>query len=359
VTNSSATPAIFNGIATTGDYAVSGSCPAPGGTLAPSTSCTLQATFTPTYPGTRAGILKVSNSLSTLPLTVTLTGTGAQAHLQASPSSFNFGSLALAASANLSLTLSNTGTASITNLALAITGDYAITTPCALTSLAAGASCSVTLTFTPTALGTRLGTLTATSSDANSPTILPLTGTGVPNGTFTLTASGNASVTVKSGSPATYPLTLTPQNNFSGAIILNCTPITPGQYATCSLLPSSVTLNGAEQKAVATINTITSATTTAQSRSSFNGTLLCLLPAALLFFWRTRSTQNLTRLGTLLFVVATLLLTLNGCGSGGTLNLADPTLRRTPPGVYQYQIIATTTTGPRITQTVKLKLTVQ
>ncbi len=359
VTNSSTTTAIFNGIAATGDYTVSGSCPTPGGSLAPSTSCMLQTTFAPTHPGIRAGVLKVSSSLSTLPLTVALTGTGAQSHLQANPSSFNFGSLALAASANLTLTLSNTGNAPIANLALGITGDYAITTPCALTTLAAGASCSVTLTFTPTALGSRSGALTIISSDANSPTILPLTGTGVPNGTFTLTASGNptASVTVKSGSPATYPLTLTPQNNFSGTVVLNCTPIMPGQYASCSLLPSSIALNGAAQNAAATINTITSKTdTTAQRRHSLDGTLLCLLPAALVFFWRT--TPNRTRLGTLL-IVAVSLLALSGCGSGGTLNLADPNLRQTPPGAYQYQITATATTGLRITQTVTLNLIVK
>ena len=59
---------------------------------------------------------------------------------------------------------------------------------------------------------------------------------------------------------------------------------------------------------------------------------------------------------TLLFAAATLL-TLNGCGSGGLK--ADPTIRKTPPGTYQYQITATSTTGPRITQTVTLNLTVQ
>lgn len=353
VTNSGSTPATFNSITATGDYTVNAGCPA---TLAARTSCTLQVTFKPTQSDTRTGTLKIASSVSTLPLTVPLTGIGAQSHLTAAPSSLNFGSLALTASANLPVTLTNTGNATITNLALAITGDYALTTPCASSTLAAGATCTATLTFTPTTLGTRTGALTITSSDSTSPLTLPLTGIGVPNGSFTLTASGGttANATVKSGYPATYPLTLTPQNRFSGTVILNCTPVTPGQYASCALLPSSIALSGSAQNTTATINTITSSTTTAQNAHPFGRTLLCLLPAALLVFWNRRRTP--ATLFTLLLAAATLL-TLNGCGSGGFA--PDPTIRKTPPGTYRYQITATSTTGPRITQTVTLNLTVQ
>jgi Beta-propeller repeat./MSP (Major sperm protein) domain. len=356
VTNTSATPAVFHGITSTGDYAVTGDCPSPGSALAANTSCILEATFTPTQTGTRAGTIEVASSLSTLPLTVALTGDGTQSRLQSNPASLNFGSLALAASAQLTLTLNNSGNAPVTGLHLAITGDYAITTPCALTSLPAGTSCSVTISFTPTALGTRAGGLTVTST-GNSPTTIPLTGTGVPNGSFLLTVDGkpSSSVTVKSGYPAAYTLTVTPQNSFSGTVILNCTPVTPAQYATCALLPSSIALSGAPQNTTATLNTITSAQVTLAAGSHQRGSiLLCLLPAAFLFFWRRRRPG--LKLCTL-FLAATAMLTLNGCGSGGSLG--DPTLRKTPPGNYQYQITATSTTGLRITQTVTLNLTVQ
>ncbi len=361
ITNSGHTSAIFNGITATGDYnTTSGTCPAPGGTLAASTSCTIQAVFTPTASGTRTGVIHVASSLSTLPLTVPLTGVGSQSHLQASPTSLDFGSLAVGSPANLSLTLSNTGTASVTNLRLAITSDYAITVPCSVTTLTPGASCTVTITFTPTILGPRTGTLTLTNADSNSTTVLPLTGTGVPNETFTLTANGSAtaSATVKSGDPASYPLTLTPQNNFSGTVVLNCTPIKPGQYATCSLLPSSITLSGTAQDAATTINTVTSASATAQNARHFNGIFLCLLPTALFFLRKTRSYLRYRSLFSAILLAAATLLTLNGCGSGGSLTPPDQTLR-TPPGTYQYQVTATATTGTRITQTVTLNLTVQ
>ncbi|GGG72546.1 choice-of-anchor D domain-containing protein [Edaphobacter dinghuensis] len=365
VTNTSATPAIFHSITATGDYAVTGDCPASGGSLAASTSCTLEAAFTPTQAGTRTGAIAVASSLSTLALTVPVTGIGAQSHLLANPASLDFGSLALAASAELTLTLSNSGTAPVTGLHLAVTGDYAIISPCALTTLVAGASCSVTLSFTPTALGTRAGALTITSA-TNSPTAVPLTGSGVPNGSFLLTVDGksSSSVTIKSGYPANYILTVTPQNSFSGTVILNCSAVTPGQYTSCALLPSSIALSGAAQNTTATLNTITSAQVTlAQNVShggaSHTGIMLGLLPAALFFFWRVRPAHARFYTFVIIAFAATAMITLTGCGSGGSLDSTDPNLRKTPPGTYQYQITATSVTGPRITETVTLNLTVQ
>ena len=155
---------------------------------------------------------------------------------------------------------------------------------------------------------------------------------------------------------------VTPQNAFSGTVVLNCTPITPGLYATCSLLPSSITLGGTAQTATATINTITRvnlnkpaqiASTTKGTRDRNDTTLLCLLPAALFFFWKTRTSRHRKPflLWAALFSATTL--TLSGCGSGG-----DASLRYTPPGVYQYQVTATSTNGVQLTQTVTLNLTV-
>ncbi len=363
ITNTSTTPAAFTTITTTGDYAAIGDCPI-NNTLASGTTCTEQVTFTPTQTGTRTGTLSIATSLSTLPINAPLTGIGIQSHLQITPSALNFGSLAIGASANLTVTLVNTGTASVTNLSFAITGDYSITTPCATATLAPSSSCTATITFAPTALGSRTGALTITSSDTNSPAILPLTGIGVPNGSFLLTVNGgsSASATVVTEDPATYNLQLTPQNNYSGAVVLNCTPVTPGQFATCSLLPSSITLNGSAQNAVATINTITAINPNANARNtnplaSRNKTLLCLLPTSLLFLWSTFSTKRkkstLPRSLFLALLLTLLALSPTGCGSGG-----DPNIRTTPPGVYQYQVTASSTTGVQLTQTVTLNLTV-
>jgi hypothetical protein len=367
ITNTGTSAVTFYSLTATGDFTPSsGSCPAAGNTLAPNTSCNLEVEFAPLQTGTRTGILSISTSASTLPIAATLTGIGAQSQLQLSPSTLNFGSLAVGVPSSLPLTLVNTGNAPVTNIVLTVHGDYAVTLPCAAATLAPGASCPITVTFTPTTTGTRAGTLTVSSSDPASPTNVPLIGSGIPNGTFTFTTAGGAttaSATVKSGTPATYSLTLTPLNNFSGTVVLNCTPIAAAQYASCSLLPSSITLAGAPQNAVATINTVTSVASASTSGTpSLHDTALCLLFPGFIVLWKARSSRHRAwrRLGpaawSLLSVVA--MLSASGCGHPSN---ADPNLRYVTPGTYAYQVTASSVSAqsPQITQTVTLTLIVQ
>jgi hypothetical protein len=100
------------------------------------------------------------------------------AALSANPSSLSFATQALnTTSGSQAVTVSNTGTASAAVSSVAVSGDFLQTNSCG-TSIAAGASCTVNVSFRPTASGTRTGTLTITSSATNSPTTVALTGTG-------------------------------------------------------------------------------------------------------------------------------------------------------------------------------------
>ena len=354
VNNGSSLPAIFRSITPTGDYSLSDDCPSPGAQLAPSAGCTLQVTFKPSQPGPRTGTVSIATSITTLALTANLTGTGTQSHLQANPSSLSFGDTLLGASTSLTLSLTNNGTAPVSGLSLSTLSDFAITKPCAVTTLAPGAACTITLTFTPKAAGARPGGLTAISSDPGSPMTVSLSGNGTLSPAVTLSVDGGttSSVTVKSGQPAGYHLSLTPQNGFTGSVVLNCTPVQAGQYASCSLLPSSIALNGAAQSSAATLNTVTEETT-AQIRNGTTSFALCFLPFGLCLFRRGRATLALA-------LITTAALFASGCGSGGSLviNNADPSLRYTPPGTYQYKVTATSTTGTPLSRTVTLNLTV-
>jgi hypothetical protein len=72
----------------------------------------------------------------------------------------NFGVVAVgSASAVQSVTITNAGSAAIAVTAIGTTGDYADTTTCG-SSIAAGGNCTVSVTFTPAAAGTRTGSLT-------------------------------------------------------------------------------------------------------------------------------------------------------------------------------------------------------
>jgi hypothetical protein len=81
------------------------------------------------------------------------------------------------------ITLNNAGGGTLTITGMEITGDYSQSGNCG-GSLAAGSACTVNVTFTPTVVGFRSGTLSITHNAAGSPSIVYLSGVGasaVPN----------------------------------------------------------------------------------------------------------------------------------------------------------------------------------
>jgi hypothetical protein len=106
-------------------------------------------------------------------------GTGSpSATLSTSPTSLTFASQAVNTSSSpQTVTVTNTGSAAASVSGITTTGDFSQTNTCG-TSIAAGASCTVSVTFKPTASGSRTGNLTITSSAVNSPTTVALSGTG-------------------------------------------------------------------------------------------------------------------------------------------------------------------------------------
>jgi len=74
--------------------------------------------------------------------------------------------------------VTNTGTATLHISSITISGDFAISSNTCGATLAVGALCKVKVTFTPTQVGTRTGSLTFTDDANNSPQVVPLKGTG-------------------------------------------------------------------------------------------------------------------------------------------------------------------------------------
>jgi len=74
--------------------------------------------------------------------------------------------------------LTNTGTGTLNISSITITGDFAISAKTCGTTVAAGASCTVSVTFKPTVIGIRNGTLTFNNDSATNPQKVALTGTG-------------------------------------------------------------------------------------------------------------------------------------------------------------------------------------
>ncbi len=125
------------------------------------------------------GSLTIASNASATPATVSLTGTGVVVTLAASPGGLTYVAQQVGtASASQPVTLSNPGGASISVSGIQASGDFAQTNNCGA-SVAANSSCTVNVTFTPTASGSRTGTLTITDAASNSPQSVSLTGSGI------------------------------------------------------------------------------------------------------------------------------------------------------------------------------------
>ena len=160
------------------------------GALASGSSCDIDVSFKPIAVGLDSGsLLLTDDSLNAVPdptqtilLNGTGTGTGApQAVL--SPTSLSFGNVTVGSiGAPQSITLLNPGTSALTLTSVSISGanatKFAQTNNCG-TSLAAGANCTITVTFSPDAVGGYSASITVSDNASGSPQTASLTGTGV------------------------------------------------------------------------------------------------------------------------------------------------------------------------------------
>jgi hypothetical protein len=263
VTNNTANAATFSSIVTTGvspaantDFAISSDACSPN--VAAGLTCKVSVIFTPSVAAAESATLVITATVtnggqnSAIVLKVNLSGTGLAVApgVGFNPTSLAFGNQVLnTTSAAKSVTLTNTGNAALTINSIAASGDFAATStgatacpisPATLSATAGSNTCVISVTFTPTAVGARAGTLTVTDNAGGSPHTVGLTGTGTsPAPDFTLSAAPTT-LTVAQGAVGT-PVTITvnPVNGFSSAVALTCTGAPAN--SSCVLSPTSIT----------------------------------------------------------------------------------------------------------------------
>ncbi|MGB8782805.1 MAG: choice-of-anchor D domain-containing protein [Terriglobales bacterium] len=162
------------------DFTFSNTC---GASLAAGEHCNLSVTFTPSQLGQRSASLTVTDGGVGSPQMLSLSGMGGDSGPNAtfSPTTLNLGNEVIGTTSKAqTITLYNYGSAdlSITNIATSTV--FAETNNCSPT-LAAGASCTINVTFTPSAAGSVTGSLSVTDSGPGSPQTVPLSGTGTTN----------------------------------------------------------------------------------------------------------------------------------------------------------------------------------
>jgi uncharacterized repeat protein (TIGR01451 family) len=209
------------------DFSQTNTC---GSSLAAGSHCAISVTFTPASAASFSATLSVADNATGSPQTATLSGTGTTAPVPAvslTPASLTFSAQSRTTSAAQAATLKNTGSASLSISSISITGtnptDFAQTNTCG-GSLAAGASCSISVTFTPASVASFTAAVSVVDNAAGSPQTVTLTGTGT-SGPAPAVSLSPTSLTFSAQSGATSVPQIAMLKN-TGDAVLNISGIT-------------------------------------------------------------------------------------------------------------------------------------
>jgi hypothetical protein len=167
----------ISGMAVTGDFTQTSNCSQK---LNPGASCKISIAFRPGAAGSRGGTLTITDNAPGSSQTVSLSGYGTFFKLSAA--ALSFGSQAVGTTgAPQSVTLSNVAASMAESVSVKMTGNnpgnFKQSNNCG-TAVAAHSTCSITVTFAPTATGSRTA-------------MLEILGGGGPPRAVTLTGNGN------------------------------------------------------------------------------------------------------------------------------------------------------------------------
>jgi len=339
-------------VTASGDFSVQDGCTAP--VAAAGGTCALQVTFTPTSTGTRTGSLTITDNSDGSPHTVQLTGVGGQASASLSPSSLSF-SEAINTTATLPVMLTNSGTLALPISSVQTSGaTFSETNNCG-TSVGAGSSCEIDVSFSPTALGNFTGTLTVTDGASASPQTVSLTGAGVAANIGLAFVQNQPSFYKGAAGTGGITLIQVGGQGLSGSVSFNCSGLPQG--ASCTFSPTTVTMkpNASTQVQLA-INT------TARSFLFVPiGVITTLLLFAILTgvnWYRNAPINSMCPMRLRWRLVPLFALAICACGGGASSssNGGSSSSGGTPAGVSQ--VVITATSGSA-TQTVNFTLSVQ
>lgn len=363
LTNSGTAALAVTTIATSGDFAQTDTC---GMSVAIGAKCTIAVTFTPIVAGTRTGTLTFTDNASGSPQIVVLSGTGAVSVVTAPAVALSPASLTFApqrdgtTSAAQTVTVTNPGTAALSVTSITASVDFALTQNCG-SSVAAGGNCTISVTFTPTAAGTRTGTVTITDNVTGSPQTVALSGGG--EGVSISTVSTGITIPSVGGS-GTAAIQLSSVNGFTGTADLTCVVTylgqgTPTSPPTCSLSPAQAQVTGSSAASSTLMIGTTSAGASLMRERELNGAKIAL--AAMFFSGllpRRRYRKGIFSALCLVVLCSVVAVGATGCSgsSRGSNAGTTPTGHGTTTG--NYQVVVTATSGT-VTASTTIPISVQ
>jgi hypothetical protein len=352
LTNSGNGQLTVTSIQATGDFAQTNNCStvaANGGT------CTVQVTFAPTATGTRTGTIVFTDSAPNSPQTISLSGTAGAPANSLSATSLTFAAQLVGSSSTAqAVTLTNSGNTTMTISGVSAAGDFSQTNNCPA-NLAPAGNCTINVTFTPVAGGTRTGTLIVSDNAIGGPAVVSLSGGGSD---FSLTANGSGTATVKPGATATYPLTFTSSGGpFPNQVNLTC--IGAPALSTCTISPATIPSGNSSTSVTVTVSTTATTSSLSPPHMGHDRPVLAawiFAPGFLLFGLASvgGKRRKIDRRYVLLALLIGLTLFVTACGAGSTTS--TPPSTGTAPGTYGLLVKAT---SGSLNCNVPLTLTVQ
>jgi len=218
------------------DYSQTNTCPA---SVAVSGTCTITVAFKPTVAGTRTATVSVTDNAAASPQTVALSGTavGVAEATVSGPITFAAQTVGTTSSAKTA-TITDSGSASLVVASFAISGtnasDFKATSTACPGTIAIGANCGISITFTPAASGARTASLTITDNAGNvtgTKQTIALSGTGAGVPQAIITPSTGFAFASEAVGGAAGPLKVTLSNPGTGPLTISSIAITGANTA--------------------------------------------------------------------------------------------------------------------------------
>lgn len=280
VSNSGGAPSgmLTRGISDAARFPVfSDSC--TGTVLAAGASCTIAVAFAPTDAGARSATLTVSASPGGT-VAATLAGVGVvPAQLVISATTHDYGAVFVGDNMSYTFVVSNTGTLASGMLSAAVSdaADFPLLSDsCSGLTLAAGATCTITVAFAPTSAGAHSATLTVSASPGGT-TAAALTGFGTAPAQLVISATAHDYGAVSVGSSMGYTFVVSNVGSLPSGLITSavsdaanfpifsdsCVGATLAAGATCTVTVSFRPTSPGPRSATLTVSGLPGGTSTA------------------------------------------------------------------------------------------------
>lgn len=246
LTNNSTKAVAINLIATGPSYSQTNNCAT---SLAAGASCQISVAFTPSRGAAIPGVVGIFTGATLNPLAVDLLGTGLAPQVQFN-SNFYFYNQVIGTSVTQTGTLTNVGQAPLAISSIVLNGatDFVETSTCPIApaTLAVQASCTISVTYTPTIIGNESGTITITDDAGSGVQANYVSGSSVSAGIPTLTpmlltfpttliGQTSAAQTVTLANTGTGPLGIQNIYSYNDFVQTNNCPTSLAVGASCTI----------------------------------------------------------------------------------------------------------------------------